>query len=323
MKKSKTYKKLKSFNNAIFILMLILLCSQSQTFGQTVKDQAILDSFKNKERVVYKTINGKELDMIIFYPEASIMQKKNPWMLHVHGGGWAGGNKFKVFRKSFFGTLKTLINKGVICVTIEYRRTRGGSTAYEAVVDAKDAARFLLKKAKKYKLDKEKYGVWGGSAGGHLSLLTALGKDSDYKGDLKLSNISTDFKCVVSYFPATSLVNPNLVPGSLFEKQQSYNRILGDSLKNKPKLARLLSPTEHLKANSPPILLLHGDTDKVLPIINSTYMMEIAKEKNANVELLIIKNAGHSFNGLNISPTMEELNLYAANYILSHLKEKK
>ena len=321
MKKSSTNKGFKTFFSKTFMLFSIVLCCQSNIFGQTSKDQAILDSFKNKERVVYKTIDGIELDMIIFYPDASIIKTKNPWMLHVHGGGWAGGDKYKVFRKSFLGTLKSLVNKGVVCATIEYRRTRGSSTAYEAVVDAKDAARFLLKNAAKYKLDKEKYGVWGGSAGGHLSLLTALGKNSDFKGDSNLSGISPNFKCVASYFPATSLINPDLVPGSLFEKQQSYTRILGDSLSNKPKLAKLLSPTEHLEACSPPILLLHGENDKVLPVINSTFMMDVAKEKNADVELLIIKNAGHSFKGSNISPSMEELNNYAAIFILSHLKK--
>lgn len=321
MIKSKTDKKNKSSFNAIFILYAMLLCCQSIVFGQTSKDQEILDSFINKEHVVYKTIDGVELDMIIFYPDSTKIKNKNPWMLHVHGGGWAGGDKYKVFRKSFLGTLKTLVNNGVVCATIEYRRTRGGSTAYEAVIDSKDAARFLLKNAEKYKLDKEKYGVWGGSAGGHLSLLTALGKDSDYKGDSNLTDISPEFKCVASYFPATSLVNPDLVSGSIFEKQDTYDRILGDSLSNKPKLAKLLSPTEHLEVNSPPILLLHGEKDKVLPVLNSTYMMEVAKEKNADVELLIIKNAGHSFNGSNISPTIEELNEYAANFILSHLKK--
>ncbi|WP_139955780.1 prolyl oligopeptidase family serine peptidase [Flavicella sediminum] len=312
----------KIFSDRKLILFTIVLFFQSIVFGQTPKDQAILDAFPNKERVVYKTIDGIELDMLIFYPDAAKIKSTNPWMLHVHGGGWAGGDKYKVFRKSFLGTLKSLVANGVVCATIEYRRTRGGSTAYEAVVDAKDAARFLVKNSEKYKLDKAHYGVWGGSAGGHLSLLTALGSDSDFKGLPSLSEIALDFKCVVSYFPATSLVNPNLVPGSLFEKQQSYDRILGDSLQNKPKLARLLSPTEQLKCDSPPILLLHGEKDKVLPIINSTYMLEVAKEKKAAVELLTIYNAGHSFNGANISPTIEELNAYATDFILAHLKKE-
>lgn len=305
---------------SLFLLFVVLISCKSFLFAQTPQEKEILDTFKNKETVVYKTIDGKELDMIIFYPEASKMKKKKPWMLHIHGGGWAGGSKYKNLRKSFVGTLRSLLDNGVICATIEYRLTRGGSTAYEAVVDAKDAARFLLKNAKKYKLDKKKYGAWGGSAGGHLSLVTALGKDSDFKGDELLSGFLPKFKCVASYFPATSIINPDLVPGSLFEKQDSYTRILGDSLSNKLELAKQLSPTELLKKKSPPILLIHGEKDKVLPIINSTYMLEVAKEKNADVELLTIKNAGHSFSGKNISPSFEVLNQYVTDFILSHLK---
>jgi len=305
------------------ILSVLFLYVPFIVFGQKANEKEILKTFPHKETLVYKTVDGKQLNMVIFYPEPDKMSTKNPWMMHVHGGGWAGGSKYNILKKAFLGTLKSLLDKGVVCVTIEYRRasrTLGGTTAYDAVVDAKDAVKYLLKNAKKYKLDKKKYGVWGGSAGGHLSLLTALGKNSDFKGDSKLSGDCPKFKCVVSYFPATSLLNPELVPGSLFEKQDSYYRILGDSLKNKPELAKLLSPSEHLKRKSPPILLLHGDKDTVLPIINSTYMVEVAKEKNADVELLTIKGAAHSFHGENTSPSIKELNDYATKFILSYLK---
>ncbi|WP_372743953.1 prolyl oligopeptidase family serine peptidase [Lutibacter sp.] len=307
----------------INIAALLIFVFQSFVFAQNSEDIEVLETLNYKKDVVYKVVDGVSLEMDIYYPEPNKIKNENPWMLHVHGGGWAGGDRYKVFRKPFLGTLKSLLENGVVCITIEYRRASrnsGGTTAFEAVIDAKDAARFLLKNAEKYKLDKKNYGVWGGSAGGHLSLLTALGKNSRFKGDSQLRKYSPKFKCIVSYFPVTSLLNPELVPGSLFEKQDSYNRILGDSLKNKLKLAKLLSPTKHLKRKSPPILLIHGDKDVVLPIINSTYMMEVAQEKNADVELLTIKNAGHSFSGENISPSFEELNQYSTNFILSYLK---
>ncbi|WP_372757730.1 prolyl oligopeptidase family serine peptidase [Mariniflexile sp.] len=288
--------------------------------GQTPEEKEILDSFKNKQSLVYKTIDGKELQMTIFYPDKPKVLQKNPWMLHVHGGGWAGGNQFVILKKPFLGTLRTLLDNGVVCATIEYRLARGESNAYDSVVDAKDAARFLLKNAETYRLDKENYGVWGGSAGGHLSLLTALGENVNFKGDSELSNFYPNFKCVTSYFPFTSCLNPDLRPGSIFEDGKLFVRLLGAPLEEKLELAKLLSPTELLENNSPPILLIHGDKDTVLPIINSTYMMAVAKEKNANVELLTIKNAGHSFKGNNITPSIEELNDYAAQFILSHLK---
>lgn len=255
-----------------------------------------------------------------FIQKRKKMKKKNPWMMHVHGGGWRGGSKYNVLKKAFFGTLQNLLENGVICVTIEYRLSRGKSNAYDAVVDAKDAARYLLKNAKKYKLDKKKYGVWGGSAGGHLSLMTALADNSDFKGDESLASCEPKFKCVASYFPFTSCLNPELRPGSIFEDGKTFVRLFGKPLEEAPELAKLLSPTEHIKKNSPPVLLLHGDKDVVLPIINSTYFVEVAKEKKADVELLTIKNAKHSFNGENISPSVKELNDYAAKFMLSHLK---
>ena len=306
--------------NRILVIFILFVVCQTMVFGQTPEEKEVLDTFSHKQTVVYKTIDGKELEMTIFYPDADKIQQKNPSMLYVHGGGWAGGSQYNILRKPFLGTLKSLIENGIVCATIEYRLAKGKATAYDAVVDAKDAARFLLKNAEKYKLDKEKYGIWGGSAGGHLSLVTALGKDTDFKGDPELSDYSPNFKCVASYFPFTSCINPDLRPGSIFEGGKLFVRLLGAPLSEKPELAKLLSPTELLEQNSPPILLLHGDKDTVLPIINSTYMMEVAKEKNANVELLIIENAGHSFSGKDISPSMEALNDYAANFITSHLK---
>ncbi|MBP0903854.1 prolyl oligopeptidase family serine peptidase [Mariniflexile gromovii] len=309
-----------SLLSRVCFMFLLSLISVSVVYGQNPEEQEILNTFKNQEAVVYKTVDGKELKMTIFYPEADKMKQNNPWMLYVHGGGWAGGTQYNIFRKAFLGTLQSLIDNGVVCATIEYRLAKGKTNAYDAAVDAKDAARFLLKHAEKYKLDKEKYGVWGGSAGGHLSLVTALGKDPDFKGDPQLSNYSLNFKCVASYFPFTSCLNPDLRPGSIFEDGKLFERLLGAPLSEKPDLAKLLSPTELLEENSPPILLLHGAEDPVLPIINSTYMVEVAKEKNAHVELLTVKNAAHSFNGKNIAPSIDEINDYATNFILSHLK---
>ncbi|MCB4807920.1 prolyl oligopeptidase family serine peptidase [Tamlana sp. 62-3] len=301
------------------IILIIIFSFSVITNAQKPDEQDILNTFPNKEVVTYKTVDGKTLKMTIFYPENDKLQKKNPWMLHVHGGGWAGGSQYNILKKAFLGTLRGLLDNGVVCATIEYRLARGKTTAYEAVVDAKDAARFLIKHAKQYKLSKKHYGVWGGSAGGHLSLLTALGHNSDFLGDTELQAIVPKFKCIASYFPFTSCVNPEIRPGSIFEDGKLFVRLLGAPIEEKPELAKLLSPTEYLNKKTPPILLLHGDQDDVLPIKNSTYMLEVAKQKQANVELLTIKGAAHSFHGKNISPSIEELNNYATEFILSHL----
>ena len=296
----------------------LVLCL-SAAHGQTVAEKVKLDGFEMERDVVYKKVGGKKLDFDYFKPKNLKPGEKVPWMLFTHGGGWRGGNKYNILRSAFTGTLKHLTDQGVACFTIEYRLTRNGSTAFDSVVDCKDAARFLLKNAEKYNLDPERYGVWGGSAGGHLSLMTALGKDADFPGDESLKKSPLRFMCVASYYPLTSLVNPEVLAGSKFEDPKALLHVLDGRSSEKPELARLLSPVEYLSEKSPPILLLHGEKDRTLSIKNSLHMMEVAKKQKADVTLLTVKNAGHSFRGKNISPTMEEINKRSAEFILSKL----
>lgn len=291
-------------------------------FAQNDSEQLILDTFEHEKEIVYKTVDGKDLSLVFFEPENVAPGETVPWMLYVHGGGWRGGNEYAILKQSFAQTLKQLTENGIACATVQYRLTRDHTTVYDSVVDCKDAARFLLKNADRFNLDPQRYGVWGGSAGGHLSLMTALGEDDDFAGEPALAGVQLDFKCVASYYPLTTLINPDVLVGSRFEDPTSLLHVLDGPFAEKPDLAKLLSPTEYLSPSSPPILLLHGDQDETLSINNSFYMMDVAQENEADVKLIIVQNAGHSFKGKNLSPTIEEVNTISANFILSHLTEE-
>ncbi|MFY0653495.1 MAG: prolyl oligopeptidase family serine peptidase [Cyclobacteriaceae bacterium] len=287
--------------------------------AQSLKELKLIEGLQYEKEIVYKIVGGDTLDMILFTPRLKKYDRA-PVILYTHGGGWGGGSKYNITRPAFRATLQTLLENGIVCATIEYRLTRKKiSTAYDCVVDCKDAARFLIKHAEKYELDTDRMGVWGGSAGEHLSLMTGLGKNEDFIGDNSLSGYDPVFRCVASYFPLTSFVRPDLLVGSNFEKPQRFVPILGGLKTEKEDLAKGLSPVELLTRDSPPILLLHGDKDKVLPISQSIYMVERAQEVGANVRLITVKNAGHSFNGADIDPTIEKINQIAAEFIIEKL----
>jgi len=305
------------------IIVLIFLCCAGGSFAQSAKDIERLEEFSYQKNIVYKIIDGDTLDMIIFFPKEK-KEPKMPVMLYTHGGGWGGGNKLNIMGRPFVGTLKTILDKGIACATIEYRLTRvGKSTAIDCVVDCKDAARFLMKNAEKYGFDVDRMGVWGGSAGGHLCLMTALADNESFKGDKSLQKYKPRFLCVASYYPLTSFVNPEFLLGSNFEKPERFIPILGGLLTDKQELARKLSPVEYINKNSTPVLLLHGEEDVVLPISQSTYLLEIGNARGADIQLLKVKNAGHSFNGENISPSMDDINKIAAEFIIEKLTSEK
>ncbi|MGD7654251.1 MAG: alpha/beta fold hydrolase [Verrucomicrobiales bacterium] len=305
---------------AVFLTVCLITCAAS-LFAQKPEEKQQLQAFEHQDGIPFKTVDGRKLNLLHFHPRNTKPAEKSPWMLFVHGGGWRGGNKYNILRPAYRKTLEELTANGVACFSLDYRLTKNGITARESVVDCKDAARFLLKHADRFHLDPERYGVWGGSAGGHLSLMTALGRNADFTGDPNLAGIPLSFQCVASYFPLTTLTNPEVLEGSKFEDPEVLRHVLDGLFSEKPDLARLLSPTEYLTKDSPPILLLHGEKDPILSIKNSHHMMDVAEKTGANVQLLSVKNATHSFGGKNISPTMEEINAASARFILSHLTD--
>lgn len=73
------------------------------------------------------------------------------------------------FRRS----LDSLLANDAAVLSIEYRLAKvGESDVYDCAVDCTDAARFPAKHSEQFNIDPYKMGVRGGSAGGHLSLLT-------------------------------------------------------------------------------------------------------------------------------------------------------
>lgn len=301
----------------LLIVTGMLVFSASVSRGEGKAD--LFAEYNCKTGVVYKTVNGELLDMAILFP-AEKKYKKTPLMLYTHGGGWGKLDKTVLFWPHFRDTLDILLANGIACATIEYRlKRRGISTVYDSVVDCKDAARFLVKHADEYGLDPERFGVWGGSAGGHLCLMTALAPDDLFPGDPALSGFVPIYRCVASYFPATTLMAPEVLSDSLFEKPGLFPSFLGGPYEENQELARKLSPAEYLNKTSPPILLLHGDKDQVLPYQNSVYMMEVSRQCNADVDLLTVTNGLHGFHGEDVHPTMEEINQIAGKFIIENL----
>lgn len=295
----------------VFLLLNLIF-----VFGQS--EHGFIEGENYRDGVIYKTVNGTNLVMDMFYPDEEKMTDENPWVVFIHGGGWSGGHRDNIYKSAFIGGMKQLVDAGVVVATVQYRLAKLSSpdTSYDSTTDCKDAARFLLKNKEEYKLDDENYGIWGGSAGGHLSLVTSLVPDAKFPGDVGLSTITPNYKGVVAYYPFTSCLHEPLRPNSIFEDGTLFERLLGGPLDENLELAADLTPTSFLDENSLPVLLIHGEQDDTLPVINSIYLKEVAIENNADVEFIAVKNADHSFAGNNISPSLENINVSMANFFL-------
>ncbi len=224
------------------------------------------------------------------------LDKPMPVLIWIHGGGWAGGDKgFGVAR------LKPFAEKGYFCVTISYTLT--GQAIFPAQIeDCKCAVRFLRAHAEKYNLDADRIGVWGSSAGGHLSLL--LGSSAGIKeleGSRGWPKFSSRVQAVCSFTGPADISKMTHLPHAAV-------LIGGPIEKNLEKAARA-SPVTYVSKDDPPFLMIQGTKDPLVPHEQGVIMKEALKKAKVPVELVSLEGAGHGgprFDGPDIQKKITE-----------------
>jgi acetyl esterase/lipase len=220
-----------------------------------------------------------------------------PALVLIHGGGWVGGN-----RHSFRPYLEQAARRGYVAVTISYRltqpdpETKLGKQPFPAQIhDCKCAIRWLRSVAEKYRVDPERIGVMGGSAGGHLSLLVGLADDqAGLEGDGGHAEFSSRVHAVVNIFGPTELAKA-------YDDVPMVRDLLIALCGGTPDQARdaykAASPVTYISKDDPPVLTLHGDQDKIVPVSQATLFDAAMKKAKVRHELLILKDQGHGFAG--------------------------
>ena len=218
--------------------------------------------------VVYAPRDTGDLKLDIYLPRGP---GPFPVVIWVHGGGWLEGN-----RDNPPGT--ALLSRGFALVSIDYRLSQVAKFPAQ-IDDMKDAVRFLRANAEKYNLDPTRFAAWGGSAGGHLVSLLA--------GDIH-SDDTTKVQAVIDFFgPADFTGN---WPGN---GDTAVARLLGKTPSADPALAKSASPVHRVHAAMPPVLIVHGDRDRVVPLSQSEQFRDAIQKIGGKVEMYVVKGGGH------------------------------
>jgi acetyl esterase/lipase len=279
-----------------------------------------LSVLPDAREIVYKNADGADLLMTLFPPARPPPGAAAPLVIYIHGGGWTKGSRLKIADNPTFGTLRRLNQSGVACAAVEYRLVKKGrTTAMDSVTDCKDAAAYLVKNAESLGIDPKRFAVWGDSAGGHLALLTALADDKAFPSAARETAPLPRPRCAVALYPLASLTDPDVLRGGMFDKPGSASHLLGGPAGEKKAEAEALSPVRWLGKDSPPLLLIHGGDDTVLGAANSLLLAGRAKQRGADVTLLMVKNAGHGLSGRDIEPSLEEITRRAADFMTERL----
>jgi acetyl esterase/lipase len=121
--------------------------------------------------IAYATHDGVTLLGDLYLPAAG---GPFPALVAAHGGGWQAGA-----RSAFQYWGPYLAARGYVLFAVSYRLAKKGHKAFpQAVTDMLAAVQFVRGSAAQIKVDSERIGLFGASAGAHLAALAALGAES-------------------------------------------------------------------------------------------------------------------------------------------------
>ncbi|MBX9789931.1 MAG: prolyl oligopeptidase family serine peptidase [Pirellulales bacterium] len=167
----------------------------------------------------------------------------------------------------------------------------------EMVEDIRRAVRFVRLHAKDYGVDPEHLGITSGSSGGHLSLMVGLTADDGHANSEDLvERASSRVQAIVSWFPPTDLVNwrkPGGYTAIVKARPGMFEEMFGEITDIEAQL-KSISPIEFVSTDDPPLLLLHGDLDLVVPLQQSEVLRDKYVATKLPVKLIVHHKGMHS-----------------------------
>ena len=241
--------------------------------------------------VVFSDAAGRPLKLDIYKPTSG---GNGAAVLLLHGGGWSRGSKDMLAPHA-----KALVEQGFVAIASEYRLT--GEAAFPAQIhDVKRAIRWTRSHAGELGFDSDKICLEGHSAGAHLVLLAA-GTPDDKRLDPPegADGVSAQVAAVAAVYPPVLFHLGDARPSGSLSARSLPGADASDEF------AALASPIEHVTPALPPVMLLHGDADKVVPVSASRRYEERVHAVGGKVDLHIFAGLPHGFgNHAEIRPLM-------------------
>lgn len=285
--------KMRSLSRAIPILIMFLfvggLCS-GQTQGQSSDRWAdyAAGEYDIIPNITYAVANNTDLKLDVYLPKDHSVPK--PTLILFHGGGWVEGQK-----ESNVLQLLPYLSFGWAVVNVEYRLGRN-SPAPAAVEDCRCALRWVAYHANRFNFDTSKIVLTGGSAGGHLALITGMLPyqsifDRQCQTDNKVrwtegTEPRVNVAAIINWFGIADVAE--LLDGP---NAKHYAIEWFGSMSKRDELAKLLSPLTYVRPGLPPIISIHGDSDNIVPYTQAV-RLHAALEKAGVVNRLFTIHGG-------------------------------
>jgi acetyl esterase/lipase len=251
--------------------------------------------------LTYVVANGYECKLDLWLPKTDFGERV-PTLIYIHGGGWISGE-----REQYALIFLPFIEMGFAIANVQYRMAHI-STAPSAVQDCRAALRWVIFNADKYGFDTEKIIVFGHSAGGHLALMTGmLPASAGFDWEVPGSNDQERQEMIWRWYAAKEAGKEELEVAAIIEwsgvtdvsdllegpNKKGYALAWLGTVPHVKELARQVSPITYVRPGLPPILMIHGDADPIVPYSHAVRLHEALDQAGVRNGLVTIPGGEH------------------------------
>ena len=210
-------------------------------------------------------------------------------------GGWFSSHE--AINADFF---RPLLNRGYTVFAVVHG-SQPKFVITEIVPDIHRAVRFIRHNAARYGVDPNRLGITGGSAGGHLSLtMGTQGGPGDPKAKDPVDRESSAVQCVACFFPPTDFLNysqpgEDAVGVGMLKAFKPAFGPRSDTAEERQKLGREISPIYFIHSNMPPMLIIHGDADTLVPIYQAQTFVKGCEAVGSTAKLVVREGKQHGW----------------------------
>lgn len=237
---------------------------------------------------VYDRYVGEDAKLYVYQPRPS-PSRPAPILVYVHGGGWVQGSNDQRERD-----LRWLADKGYLVIGVDYALSSSSRHLWDVTQpQIACALTWITRNGERLGGDIHRVAMFGESAGANL-VLNVGNRLTDGKLGSRCGGSAPKIGAIISIYPPVDMAKLYAHPAAT----QYGDAYIGGSPARYPQRYALVSPMTSISPTNPPLLLLTGLDDSLVPVRDTLRYAELAREAGVTVELIAVGRAGHGFDAL-------------------------